>query len=525
MTELDDEVPDGHVRRPRFSFVWIIPIVAVLIAGYLGYRTVTEQGPVLTLSFHTAGGLTAGQTLLSYKSVALGTVEKISLSKDHKEVIVRVRMNSAGEPFMTSNARFWVVKPNFSASGISGLDTLISGSYITLDPGLPGGHYQDRFVGLEQPPGVRSDEPGSTFILKADSVGSLGSGSPVFYRDVQVGEVLGYSIGNGIGPATITIFVHAPFDELVRTQSHFWNSSGIAFSLQGGTFHVVMQSFQALLSGGVTFDLPPEGLNSPASPDNAEFPLYPSKDVADAVGYTRTIPLVTYFQSSVNGLAVGAPVEVLGIQIGQVTAVDLQVDPDTSTVRVRVAMDLQPERVFRNRKVAPDKIGTAIQHMVDKGLRVEISTANYVTGQQVIIFGEVQGAKPVEVTREGDAYVIPSQSSDFGKIMISMGKISDSLAKVPFDQIGDNLNKLLVTTNQTVGGAQINKTLEQLSQTLATANTTLEALNRSYGNGSDFQQNLEQLMEQTNNTLSSIDQLATYLNRNPSALIRGRSSP
>ncbi len=525
MTDIDDEVPSGHIRHARFSFVWVIPIVAVLIAGYLGYRTVTEEGPLLTLTFRTADGLTTGQTELKYKSVALGTVENITLSKDHSKVIVGVRMANVGKSFLTSNAQFWVVKPNFSVGGVTGLDTLISGSYITLDPGLPGGTYQTHFTGLEEPPGIRSDEPGSTFTLKASEIGSLGSGSPVFYRDVEVGEVLGYNLGDGIGPVTIHIFVHAPYDKLVRTKSHFWNASGIALSLQGGVFHVVMQSFQAVLSGGITFDLPSEAVNDPPSLDNAEFPLYPTKEAADSVGYRNPIPLVTYFQSSVNGLAPGAPVEVLGIQVGQVTGVNLVVDPGTATFRVRIAMNLQPERVYSHRLVRPDQVASTVQSMVNKGLRTEITTANYVTGQQIISLAIVPGAKLVTVTREGDAYVIPSQPSSLGNIIANLDTISDNLAKIPYEKIGNNMNQLLISTNQTVGNGQIAKTLQNLSKTLATANTTLAMLGKAYGDGSDFQQNLEQLMEQTNDTMSSIDQLTSYLNRNPSALIRGRSSP
>ncbi len=522
MSETDD-APDGHIRKPRFSFVWIIPIVAAIIAGYLGYRTLVEEGPLLTLSFDTGTGLNASQTQVKYKDVALGTVESIALSRDHKHVIVKVRMTSVGAPFLTSHARWWVVRPNFSASGVSGLDTLISGSYITLDPGAPGGHKQDYFIGLEDPPGVRSDQPGSTFTLKADEIGSLGSGSPVFYRDVNVGEVLGYSIGNGVGPVTINIFVSAPYDSLVRAQSHFWNSSGISVSLTGGSFHVVVQSLQALLSGGVTFDLPPQGLDSPPSPDDAVFPLYPSQDAAKASGYNRKVPLVTYFTTAVTGLSPGAPVNVLGQQVGQVTDVKLVFDPLARVVRVRVAMDMQPERLFRDRVVPAAMLPALVQGMVNKGLRAELDTASYVTGQQVIALTIVPNAKPIPVTMEGDAYVLPSDAGAFGAIVASLGTFTDKLNKLPLDKVVDNLNTLLVTTNHTVGTAQIKQTLAALTATLNSANTALGGFRQNYGNDSDFQRNLEQLMNQANTTLRSIDLLTAYLNRNPSALLRGRS--
>jgi len=522
MNEIDD-APVGHIRPPRFSFVWIIPIVAALIAGYLGYRTLTEEGPLLTLSFETGTGLSASQTQLKYKDVALGTVQSIALTPDHQRVIVKVRMTSDGASFLTSHARFWVVRPSFSAAGISGLDTLVSGAYITVDPGLPGGRTQHDFIGLENPPGVRSDQPGSTFTLKADQIGSLGSGSPVFYRDVEVGEVLGYSIGNGVGPVTINIFVHAPYDSLVRAQSHFWNSSGITVSLKGGAFHLEVQSLQAVLAGGVTFDLPPEAVNSPPSPDNATFQLYDSEEDAQAAGYSVKVPLVTYFNTSVSGLAPGAPVNVLGLQVGQVTDVKLLFDPLRRTVKVRVAMELQPERLFPGRVVPPSLLPSLVQSLVNKGLRAELDTASYITGQQVIALTTIPNAKPVPVTLEGDAYVLPSDPGAFGALMASVETFTGKLNKLPLDEIADNLNTLLVTTNHTIATAQIQETLAALTVTLKDANTSLGALRQNYGNDSDFQRNLEQLMDQANQTLRSVDLLTAYLNRNPSALLRGRS--
>ncbi|MGP8026089.1 MAG: intermembrane transport protein PqiB [Acidocella sp.] len=510
--------PPAQTRPPRFSVVWVIPIIAAIIAAYLGYRTVAERGPLLTLTFDTASGLTSGQTQVQYKSVALGTVESVDLSNDNKHVIVRVRMNNVGARFLTDHARFWVVRPSFGGGSISGLQTLVSGDYITVDPGLPGGHYLTSFTGLEEPPGVRSDVPGHTYVLKADNIGSLGTGSPVFYRDIPVGEVLGYDIGNGLGPVTVNIFVRSPYDQFVRPQSHFWNSSGITAGIQGGAFHIEFQSLQALLSGGVSFDLPSEAATSAPSPDNARFPLYASRDAANAAGFLRKIPVVTYFESSVNGLVAGAPVDVLGIQVGQVTDVKLILDMNTAIPKVRVAMELQPERVFQA-KILPNNmtLEQGIQKLVNSGLRVEVATANYVTGQQIISLVTVPGAAPVQVTTEGDAFVLPCQGSAFGAIASSLSTISDNLAKVQFGKLGDNLNKLLVTTNTTVADAHLQQAMASLTQ-------TLNNVNRGYGNDSDFEHNLEQLMTQADSTLQSMDQLTGYLDRHPEALLRGRSN-
>jgi paraquat-inducible protein B len=516
--------PRAALRRRRFSMVWVIPLVALLIAGYLGYRTLLQQGPLLTLTFSTAEGLAAGQTQVKYKAVQLGTVESIDLSPDNESVIVKVRMTHVGRRFMTSNARFWVVRPRFTPGDLSGLDTLVSGAFIAVDPGVGNSHYQDRFVGLEQPPGVRSNEPGRTFVLTADNIGSLDTGSPVYYRDVQVGEVLGYDLGNGLGPVTIRVFVRAPFDDLVKARSHFYNSSGVTASLEGGGFHIEFQSLQAIISGGVTFTLPVEADHDPASPEGTMFPLYGTQAEADAAGYQTNVRIVSYFESSVAGLVKGAPVQILGIQVGQVTDVKLLVDPNTGDAKVRVAMDLQPERVVGKGGIAPSGMDpeTVVRNMVDGGVRVQLATGSYVTGQKIIMLGKVPNPGKATITMEGDAIVLPSANGGLDTAIANISDITAKLDKFPFAQIGNNLNKLLVTTNRTVSSANVKQTLAALTETLKAANVTLASVNQDYGNDSDFQRNLAQLMTQANDALRSIKLLSDYLDRHPQALILGR---
>ncbi|MDE8346052.1 MAG: MlaD family protein [Acidocella sp.] len=517
--------PRAQLRRRRFSFVWLIPLVAALIAGYLGYRTLLQQGPLLTLTFDTAEGLAAGQTQVQYKAVALGTVESIDLSRDNSHVVVKVRMNNVGKRFLTSHARYWVVRPRFTPGDLSGLTTLVSGAFIAVDPGAPGGDYQTHFAGLEEPPGVRSNEPGRTYVLKAYHLGTLGTGSPVFYRDVQVGEVLGYDLGNGLGPVTVSIFVRAPFDNLVKPASHFWNSSGISASLQNGRFHIEFQSLQAIISGGVTFNLPPEADHDAASLNDAVFPLYNSEDEAEAAGYQNNVQIVSYFTSSVAGLTRGAPVNILGIQVGQVTNVRLIMDPKTGAAKVRVAMDLQPERVLAAATIAKAGVSPldVLQNMINQGDRIELGTSSFITGQKDIAFVKVPKAPKATITHEGDALVLPSSGTGLDSVIANISDISAKLDKLPIAQIGDNVNKLLVTTNKTVASAQVKQTLEQLNATLRTANTTLSGVNQNYGEDSDFQHNLEQLMNEANATLRAIRLLTDELQRDPQSLLLGRS--
>jgi paraquat-inducible protein B len=319
--------------------------------------------------------------------------------------------------------------------------------------------------------------------------------------------------------------VKSPFDHLVTSHTHFWNSSGVTASLEGGGFHIEFQSLQAIISGGITFDEPPQTDNIAPSPGNAVFRLYKSKDDADAAGYQNNIKIVSYFTSSVRGLMAGSPVDILGLQVGEVTGVALLVDPKTGATKVRVAMDLQPERVVSGAEIAQSGLSAQafLQNMVNQGTRVELETISYVTGQMAITLAKVPNAPPAAITQEGDALVIPSQAGGLDNVIANLSDISTKLDKMPLQKIGEHLDMLLVTTNKAVGSPALTQTLKQLTVTLKTANTTLNGVNAGYGADSDFQRNLQQLMDEATDTLRSIKLLAAELQRDPQALLLGRS--
>ena len=212
--------------RRRFSLIWIIPIVTLLIGLWLVWDTLSKRGPTLTITFDSAEGLLAGQSHIKHKEVDLGTVTAVRLTKDMDHVAVTVQLTREATPLITNQTRFWVVRPRFFAGSISGLSTLLSGSYIDLLPSKTGTKSQTHFTGLETPPVLQTDVPGRTFMLKADRVGSVTLGSPVFYRDLQVGQILGWDIGDMARSVTIHAFVRAPFDSYVHDESRFWNASG-----------------------------------------------------------------------------------------------------------------------------------------------------------------------------------------------------------------------------------------------------------------------------------------------------------
>jgi paraquat-inducible protein B len=554
MTETPHPVGAATLRRRRFNLIWLVPIVAAAISFYLAVEYLGDRGPLVTITFQTADGITAQQTELRHKAVPLGTVEDVHLSKDLKHAVVHIRMRAEGDAILTDRARFWVERPRLSAANISGLETLVSGAYIEVDPGAPGGAPIHEFTGLEEPPGIRSDEPGSIFRLKAPRLGSIGPGSPVFYRDVSVGEVLSYDLGDGVSPVEMRLFVRSPFDKFVHQDTHFWNVSGISVNLGAAGVHVELQSFQALLSGGVAFKTHRGPQEGPQSKANTEFKLFDNEADADAAGYATHIPFVAYFDSSVAGLNRGSPVEVFGLQIGTVSDVKLVLNAAAGIMRARVAFDLQPERLFSLGEVpkeqAPEQVTASL---VRQGMRAVLESSNFLTGQKDIALTYVPNAPAAELGHEGQALLIPSQSGGLDNITASISDIATKLDKIPFDTIGRDLAGTLHSANETVSSPDMRQAVHNLSTTLADigqlarhANAGLtpalarlpklsadlqEAAARAnallgeggYGVNSDMQRNIGRLLDQVNDAVRSIRLLADFLERHPEALIRGRT--
>jgi paraquat-inducible protein B len=272
--------PAAKVRRSKgISLVWLIPIVAAAIAGWLAWTTYAQQGPQIRISFESAEGLEAGKTKITYRNVDIGTVETVRLSPDLKHIVVTARLGDDSAPFLTKGTRYWIVRPRVGTGGVSGLGTLVSGAYIEVDPG-PGDYARD-FTGLEDPPEIRSSQPGRTFVLRANSLGSLGRGAPIYYRGVEAGQVLGYELAPDQREALkINVFVQAPYDQLVHEQTRFWNASGLNVATDGGGLKVHMASVQALLVGGVEFETPTTANDAAPAPADTEFTLYSDADAA-----------------------------------------------------------------------------------------------------------------------------------------------------------------------------------------------------------------------------------------------------
>jgi paraquat-inducible protein B len=559
MSDTPPHVPQAVVRTRGhwWSWIWLLPLVTALIGGWLAWDTLSKRGPLITISFQTAEGLQAGQSHVRHKDVDMGLVEKVALSPDLQRVIVTVRMNREAEPLLNKTARFWVVKPRFFAGTVSGLETLLSGAYIELLPGAPGGQPKQDFAGLEDPPVLQSDVPGRTFLLRATRIGSISLGSPVFYRDFDVGEVLGWDIGDMADSVTIHAFVRAPFDKYVHDGTSFWNASGASVSLGPKGVQLQLESLRALILGGIAFETSTDARATPVSADSREFPLYASQEDANHAAFTEHLQFLANFGGSAAGLEAGAAVTLHGLRVGEVESVGLRYDKTVDRVVVAVRFDVEPQRISQLLENTTVPIPTMLRGLVRRGLRASLASGNLLTGQQEVALDLQPDAPAAELQMDGDVFVLPTTSSaGFADLAHSASALLAKLSAIPFEQIGQNLNDTLHGASQLTNDAQLRQAIATLQTTLASAqdlvrqvntgldpllqrlpqiatglddavtraNKLLGSVDNGYGGDSKFNRDTDRLMLQLTDMARSLRVLADLLARHPEALIRGRTN-
>jgi paraquat-inducible protein B len=557
---MSDEVPVAVVRtraerRRRISLIWAIPLVTACIAAWLAWDTLAQRGPEISIRFDSASGLQAHQSRIRMRDVELGVVDKVALSPDHNHVIVTARMTREAGPLLTDKAQFWVVKPRFFAGSVSGLETLFSGSYIQLEPAGDGGEPLTEFIGLEDPPVLHSSVPGHTFRLTAPRIGSLNPGSPVIFRDLEVGEVLGWDLGEMAKDVTIHAFVRAPYDRYVHDKTVFWDASGATLKLGGNGIQLQVESLRAVVLGGITFDTSDKALNSPVADEDHPFVLYADRDAADTATYDRSLRFVSFFRGSAAGLAKGSAVTLHGLRIGTVTEVTLNYDAQNDEVKVAVRYEVEPDRIVSYNMSGDTDPDRMVQDLVHKGLRVRLETASIITGTKQLALGIEADAPPAAYAKSGDAYLLTPLDDGQGDITSSITALMARVQTIPFEQIGDNLNKTLAGASGTINDPELHHAITALNETLSETQTLMASLNKgadpllhrlpqiatdlegtvqhanhlveslddSHGPGSEFGRDLNRMLGQLSDAARSIRILADLLSRHPEALIRGRN--
>jgi paraquat-inducible protein B len=516
------------------QLVWLIPLIAVLVGGWLVVKSVLDRGPVITISFKTAEGLEAGKTKIKYKEVEVGHVTAVELSPDLTQVIVTAELGKNSAPHLVEDTRFWVARARVSAGSITGLGTLLGGSYIGVDIGKSKKETR-HFVGLETQPVFTTGAPGREFVLHAETLGSLDAGSPVFFRRLLVGQITGSALNKDGKGVTLMVFVNAPYDQYVNANTRFWEASGFDVKLDAGGIEINTQSLVSIAIGGVAFQTPAASEVLPPAEPGAAFELFGTRNAAmkrpDAIVDT----FMMVFNESLRGLAPGAPVDFRGIDLGEVVSVNTQYDPKTAAISLPVEVHFYPER-FTARRLSGNRTGRiegnprdTIDALVARGMRAQIRTGNLLTGQLYIALDFFPDAPKVKVDWTKNPAELPTVAGSVEDLRVTVSAIIKKLDKIDFEGIGANLQQTLRSTNllikrlDTELAPEARAMMEDARRAISAAERTMLTTERTIAANSPLQQDTREAMREIARAAKAFRTLADYLEQHPEALIRGKT--
>jgi paraquat-inducible protein B len=537
------DLPQADVRsKKQISIVWLIPIVAVLIGGWLAYKGLSEKGPMVTITFESAEGLEAGKTQVKYKDVQLGKVATIHFNADLSRVLITAELVKEATPFLTENTHFWVVRPRVTASGISGLGTLFSGAYISMDPGMEGEPAR-RFKGLEIPPVVTTGMPGHDFLLRATTLGSLDIGSPVYYRQIKVGQVIGYELDKKGQSLSIKIFVNRPHDKLVRANTRFWNASGLDLKLDASGIKLNTESLVSIIMGGIAFDTPTSLESGGPAQEGQVFRLYGTRESIFERTFTEKEHYILHFKGSIRGLTVGAPVEFRGIKIGQVVDIKAVFNQETLAPQITVLIETEPQRWEILGETTLDH-KTQMEALIAKGMRAQLKTGSLLTGQLFVDWDFHPDASPAQIKYGQKFPELPTIPAPLQIITARVNSLLSKIETVPIEKIGKNLDDTLENVKNITASAELmqavralNQTLQEtrelaqnlntnvapaITATLDQAQQTLVSVESTLGKDAPLQYEMRQVLKELGDAARSLRVLLQYLERHPEALIFGK---
>jgi paraquat-inducible protein B len=498
-------------KRARFSPIWIIPLVSALLGLWLLGRYYSAKGPVITVKFENAEGIIVGKTPVLSRSVAVGSVSDVQLTDDNKSVIVQLAMTHEASRLLVEDSQIWVVRARYSSAGISGLNTLVSGNYIELQPGVAKKRVK-HFTGLETPPPTPPGIPGLRFKLIADQAGGLGPGSPIVYKGIEVGKL--ESRVFNVDPAEVAFdaFIQSDYVSLINQETRFFNSGGLDLKIGAEGVQMRVGTLESLLTSSVTFTDPnPAAQHVKSIQEGQRFVLYGTLSDAQKPDFNPSIPYLLLFSGSVRGLNPDAPVEFRGIRIGSVVAASFKYLPGDPEHRVPVLIKLDSSVLTGKTGEDEGVTQRLIRDGVANGLRASLKTGSLLTGQLYVDLDYQKDAPPAAITGLGDYAVLPTTPGvGIDELQAKIGAILDKFQALPIEKIGENANAALASVKETAGnldrltgpGSSLEKTLnntqkvtaelsgnKDISATLRNLRETSSELNSSLGViGTQFKQ-------------------------------------
>ncbi len=542
-----EPLPEAEVVLPgRLSTIWLIPLLALAIGGWLAWQSYSQRGPEIQIAFKSATGLQADRTKVKFMDVEVGQVTSISVSPDLTHVLVKARLLADSERYLKDKTRFWVARPRISATEVTGLETLFSGAYIAIDPVLEGESTR-KFAGLDTPPLVTTSEPGKHFILHATTLGSLNIGSPVFYRSIQAGQVVSYDLDKDGQGVSIRVFVSAPYERLVLTNTRFWNASGLDVKLTPDGIQIDTESLLSIIIGGVAFDniqsLEDQG---GAAQDNDTFPLYGNQAQASEITYSQKVNYLLYFDGSVHGLEIGAPVMVRGIKIGKVLDIRLDFDVENRNFLIPVLIELEPERIDEVQDIQDLEQEDMMAELVANGLRGQLKSTSLLTGKLYVDLDFHSTAPPARLGQRGDLTILPTVRAPLDAITNKVSVLLGKFEAMPLEEIGNDLRDAIKGAKGFLTSAGLTNALTEMDgalkqfrvtasrvdeQTLPKLGAAVEQVRATFKSAQGviapdtaLYNDLKRALTEVATAARSIREMADYLARHPEALIKGKGA-
>lgn len=522
-------------RRFRIPLVWVIPLVAALIGVFLALHTWYQQGPDITIRFKTGEGLEAGKTRIKYKDVDVGQIDSVTLAEDGSYVIAGARLARSADHLLVDDTRFWMVSARVSGSAVSGLGTLLSGTYVGLDAGKSS-EARREFTALDDAPVVSFDVPGRYFTLHAETLGSIGIGTPVYFRRMQAGQVTGYRLGEHGKRIEVRVFIKAPYDRFVTNDTRFWNAGGVDVKVGADGVQVNTESLTSILAGGLAFLTPAESPDEPAAAERS-FRLFATREEAIRRHVDERQHYVLSFTESVRGLSVGAPVDFRGITIGEVVAIQPQLSLDSADISMHVEVSLQPGRMRtqggKSRLPAAATSDDAafrafVDQLVAKGLRAQLRNGNLVTGQLYVALDFFPGAAKARPDWSASPPRLPTQRGSLDELQTTLMRIVGKLDKLPIEEIGHDTRKLLASLQRSVDETEaLLKRIDKLTDgevrsTIVEARSAIADTRKLIASDAPLQQDLRASLQELGRAAQALRHLADTLDRHPEALLRGK---
>jgi paraquat-inducible protein B len=467
---MSDTPPEVKVKSARklflssASIVWIIPILALVAALGVAFSSYNSRGPVIFVEFDKGAGIKAGETELRYRDVTVGRVEEVGFTTGLGKVVASIRVDKNVAPFIDASASFWIVQPEVSAQGISGLGTVLSGVYIEGSWNDEVGDFAERFVGSDSPPLIRAGQSGLQIAFRTVGNGTLTDDAPILYRGIEVGRLGKAEIAPRGNFAIVEALIYEEHRNLINSSTRFWDSSGFSLSLGPGGAEIDFQSIATLIGGGVTFDTFVSG--GDRVQDGTVFDIFPSKEDARSAVFnaSEVEPLLinVIFDENVSGLAVGAPVELSGLNIGEVDSLAGIVDYDQfgdSRVRLNVTLAIQPARLGLPGDVSAESALAFLQDRVVNGLRARLASASLLTGGLKVELVVVEDAPSGRLVAAGENFpVMPTTKNETSDAAATVEGVFSRINNLPIEELLNSAIGLMNSLQAFVGSDELQQT-------------------------------------------------------------------